>query len=832
MARQGQGALERTTGQGERPAPAHAALTWNALAFALGVGLYFLQPRIPPGWPVVAAVLAAAGLSLRYRRMWPVVSCLAGFGWSQLACQGLLSAPFPEGLVRQDLVIEGRVASLPERGGDGVRFLLDPEAVWHGDQRVRFGGLVRLSWYRDPPELLAGQRWRLAVRLKPPHGFVNRGGFDYERWLFLQGVGASGHVLARDQNRLLDAGAGRYRLLRWRQRLRDRLTAALAGLGSPDRGAGTDGRAGSGRDSAVAGAVKTSPAGALVSALVVGDRGGLTPAQWRVFAQTGTSHLIAISGLHVGLVAGFVFVLARWLWSRGTRLVQWLAAPRAAALVALAAAVLYSALAGFSVSTQRALIMLAVVLLALVAGRTLRPFGALLTALVAVLLVDPTSVLSFGFWLSFGAVAVLLYALGGRLAPAPLLWRWGRAQWAVALGLLPMLLLFFGRASVVAPAVNLVAVPLFGVILPVVLVAALVALAGWYLPLVLVGQGLDAGYRFLAWIARSPMAAEAISGRPDWVWIAAFAGVLLLLAPRGLPARWPGLVLLLPLALVRPPVPEPGQADFTLLDVGQGLAVVIRTASHVLVYDLGPRYPSGFNTGSAVLLPYLRTVGVEHLDVLMVSHADRDHAGGLPGLVAEMPVERILSGEPEAIATELPAMPGQTPGAAPAPCRRGQHWTWDGVEFEVLYPLADAEQGNDSSCVLRVNAGGASVLLTGDISRRVEARLVALDGRRLSSDLLVAAHHGSNTSSSLAFIAAVAPRVVLYSAGYANRFGFPTAKVRARFDAAGVRPLNTADSGEIRFLLGPPARVDGPVSGRVVDARLWRHRPPPGPDGG
>jgi competence protein ComEC len=289
-------------------------------------------------------------------------------------------------------------------------------------------------------------------------------------------------------------------------------------------------------------------------------------------------------------------------------------------------------------------------------GRTLRPASALLLALLAVLLLDPTSLLSYGFWLSFGAVAVLLYALGRRLAPARAVWRWGRAQWAVALGLLPMLLMLFGRASLVAPVVNLVAVPLFGVILPLVLIAAVAALLfSWNWPLAMVGLLLDQCYALLAAIATLPAASMTLGGRAGWVWGSAFCGVLLLLAPRGLPARWLGLVLLLPLVLMRPPAPAPGEARFTLLDVGQGLAAVVRTHAHTLVYDLGPRYPSGFETGSAVVAPYLREIGVRRVDLLVASHADQDHVGGLRGLLGAMDVAKVVSGEPEELVGDTAA---------------------------------------------------------------------------------------------------------------------------------------------------------------------------------
>ena len=779
-----------------------------ALAFCSGIGSFFLLPEVPPRWLFPGLCIAGVLAALRVRAARSVAAFAAGLCWAQVNSCSLLCHPFPERLVGQTLMVEGTIASLPSQVGrhqddQSSRFLFQVDRLHADGSPAPFRGLVRLSWYRQVPRLLAGQRWQLAVRLKPPHGFVNPGGFDYERWLFQQGISATGHVRDFETARLLDPGPVSHRLARFRQLLRDRLDA----LGGTDA---------------------SSPvARALVQALVLGERGALTPVQWEVFSRTGTSHLIAISGLHVGLVAGFAFFLGRWLWSRSARLVRLLAAPRAAALAALAAAIGYAALAGFAISTQRALVMLAVLLIALISGRTLRPASGLVLALAAVLIVDPSSVLSYGFWLSFGAVAVLLFALGRRLAPPHAVLRWGRAQWAVAVGLLPMLLLFFGRASLVAPVVNLVAVPLFGLLLPLVLLGALMALvSGWPWPLTPVLWLLEQGYRLLAWVADWPPAAMMLGGRETWVWAIAFAGVSLLLAPRGLPARWLGLVLLLPLAVARPPAPAFGDAQVTLLDVGQGLSVVVRTARHALVYDLGPRYPSGFETGSAVVVPYLRELGVQRLDGLIVSHADRDHSGGLHGLLDAIPVARLLSGEPGELADR-----GGSIDLPVEPCRRGQHWRWDGVAFEVLHPgdrpSGGQWGGNDASCVLRISSDGASALLTGDIAAGVEGLLVDALGDRLQADVLVAAHHGSSTSSSAAFLAAVDPDWVLYSAGFANRFGFPATEVQARVQAQGARTANTAAAGALRLVLPATGAIQEPVRWRHADARIWRHRPLP-----
>jgi competence protein ComEC len=822
-----------SAGEAVRPA---GGWTGPGLAFSMGVGgFHLLTEPLPWGWllaPAIVLALATWGWGTRHRSLRAATwALLFGVTWAQFHACLTLCHPFPETYTRSDLEVEGRIASLPAELGTARRFLFRVDAARHGGEVIGFAGLTRLAWYDSAPPLSVGERWRLKVRLKPPHGFANPGGFDLERWLFEQAIKATGHVRGGGDNLRLDPGPGVYWVDRLREGLRDHIARQLSG----------------------------SPALGLVQALTLGERSAMPPAQWEALTRAGISHLVAISGVNVGLVAGFVFFLVRWLWVWRPGWTLALAAPRAAALAGLGGALAYSALAGFAVSTQRALVMLAVLLAALYWGRTPRPFAALTLALALILALDPQAVLSYGFWLSFGAVAVLLFTLGAR----PLAWAggslpgpgpgpggqdtpppradawflagfrawlyWGAPQWAVAVGLLPALLLLFGRVSLISPAVNLVAVPLFGLLLPVVLVAVLVSLIpGLGLPLVWVAQLLSWFLTLVEALAALPWATETISARPAWVWVAAFAGVVLLLAPRGLPGRGLGLVALLPLVLVRPPAPAPGEAWFTLLDVGQGLAAVVRTQGHTLVYDTGPGFASGFETGSAVVLPYLREVGVGRIDTLVLSHADKDHAGGFAGLNGAIPIGRTLSGEP-----------GGIPEADAAPCRAGDAWDWDGVGFALLHPhpgplsegeggvvrLRRAFHGNDSSCVLRVVAGETALLLTGDVGRGVEGELAARLGDGLRSDILVAGHHGSATSSAARFLAAVAPGYVLYAAGFANRHGFPATEVRRRVAALGAVELNTGALGAVSFRLGPGG-LAGPARYRAQHRRLWTHRPP------
>ncbi len=755
-----------------------------ALGFALGVCLFFMGGGLPQDVRLELAVLAMAVFAWRWASVRPLLWLLLGLLWAQFRTCGLLCHPFPAELARADLRLEGRVASLPElkAGGTGFRFRV--ERTWQDERELDFTGLVRLTWGGAPP-MRVGESRVLVARLKPPHGFANPGGFDYERWLFQQGILATGYVREGGDLGIKDSSAGPFWIDRWRQSLSERLSQPLEG----------------------------STAEGLVLALVLGEDTALTPAQWEVMTRTGVNHLVSISGLHVGLLAASLFFLTRWFWSRSPWLVSRLAAPRAGALGGLVAAMVYSALAGFAVATQRSMIMLGVVLVALLWSRTPRPWTALTFALAAVLLLDPTGVLSFGLWLSFGGVAALIYGLGNRLSLAGLWGRWGQAQWVVSLGFLPLLLLLFSRASVVSPLVNLVAIPLFGLLLPVVLIAALLFLiAGVSSPLIwsanLLAWLMDGLQAISAW----PWAAISIAARPDWAWVAAFGGSLLLITPRGLPGRWLGLPLLLPLGLLAPPAPALGEAWLQLLDVGQGLSAVVRTTHHTLVFDTGPTFLGGFNTGEAVLVPYLREQGLNRIDTLILSHGDQDHAGGFAGLAGKVPIDRILAGE----------SPEHRAGLRLESCLAGQGWNWDGVDFRVLHPPRAGLRGNDSSCVLRLATQGASLLLVGDLGQVPEKQLAR--HANLAATLLVAGHHGSNNSSSTEFLAAVAPSWVLYSSGFINRFGFPSLPVRERVAATGARELNTAETGAIGFVLTATG-IDGPELFREVHPRLWSRRP-------
>ncbi len=712
---------------------------------------------------------------------------LAGFLWALFRAECTLLGTLPPALEGQDLVVAGIVESIPKTFDRGLRFEFRVERLERDGEQLRAPDRIRLSWYGPPLPVAAGERWLLTVRLKRPHGFSNPGSFDYERWLFQRGIQATGYVRGKAENRRLGPAAA-YPLARLRERVAGIIDQALP-------------------DHAAAGIVK---------ALAVGVRDGISDSQWQVFRATGTGHLMAISGLHIGLVAALSFFLARRLWSLSSRAVLLLAAPRAAALVAMLAATMYAGLAGFALPTQRALVMVASFMAAVYLRGAVAPGRGLMLALLVVLVVDPLAVLSAGFWLSFGAVAVILLGMGGRLAATGPWWRWGRVHGLVAVGLLPLTLAFFGENPWVSPLANLVAVPWMGLfVVPLVLAGVL-----FTLPFPVLGEWLLMGaatavewlWPALAWLAQQDLVYRTPSSGEPWLVVAAGIGVALLLLPRGFPGRWVGLLWMAPLVLSVPERPAPGRLWVTLLDVGQGLAAVVRTSDHVLVYDTGPRFSAHFDAGRSVLIPFLRSQGIAKVDTLVVSHGDNDHAGGAGSLLQEMPVVSLLT-----------SVSGRWPMAVP--CHAGQAWRWDGVDFRILHPGQSASgKGNNHSCVLRIVSEEASFLLPGDIETGPERVLERHYGAELRADVLVAPHHGSNTSSSARFLDAVAPRQALFTVGYRNRFGFPAEAVRVRYRERAIRTHNTALHGAITVSVTDAQEPLSVSRHRTETARFWNWR--------
>ena len=738
---------------------------------------------------LMAVAAAGAGIALlgggRVAAGW----FIAGFALFALHAQHVIERRLPPQFEGDSMLTVVEVADFPRRRGGTVSFAARPV----DDPRIPPG--IRISWYDAPERPQIGDVWQLEVRLRRPRGTSTPGFFDYEAWLFRKRIGATGYVVNGSRNQRLKHGAGGP-LSRLRQHIVERLDAVIR---NPDTAA-------------------------VAAAISVGARHGITAEQWLRYAQSGTSHLMAISGLHVGLAATsawFLVVAALAVLRFGGNHL------RVAWIASLVVAGGYACLSGFAVPARRATLMLLLLVIAFLWSREPRPVAILAAACFLVTLLDPLATLAPGFQLSFAAVLLLLW-FARRSNPGPQSSRLGRLANAVVqlatvqvfllFGLLPLTVTNFGRVSFVAPVVNFMAVPMFSV------VTVPFALGGLLLDGPLAGAG-DAALRIAAksiellqWLIDRALSIPG--GSITTARIGAVAGVCLvsILAWVALPRGWPGrhVALLATFALASDRVEGPPAAcvDVRMLDVGQGLAVVIRTRHRTMLYDTGAAYPGGGDMASRVVLPYLSTQGITRLDRLVLSHSDIDHSGGAARILEALDVSTILAGEPDTLSD------GRAAG-----CRRGQAWRWDGVEFRVLHPPGNGRfAGNDSSCVILVEAGDARLLLTGDIESGVE-RALAARGVPGPIHVVTVPHHGSKTSSSTAFVRFVAADTALVSAGYRNRWGLPRRDVVQRWQDAGSAVLVTSRDGAIGARLCDRAGIVQLSGNRQQSRRLW-HEPP------
>ncbi|HEY6241876.1 MAG TPA: DNA internalization-related competence protein ComEC/Rec2 [Burkholderiales bacterium] len=770
-------------------------MRFAALGFTLGVCLLQQQRALPEAMGLAVcfafATIAAIGFS---RRVSPAVAAGAafigfaslGFGWAGALAHLRLSDRLAPELEGRDLVVTGVVADLPQAFERGVRFDFDVESSDPGVPRrivlSSYGGFAAdESWSVLP--VRAGERWRFTVRLRRPHGSANPHGFDYEAWLLERGIRATGYVRIPARR----GAEGRARVAP--ERLAERVSRPqyeLARLREAAR-------------EKVRSALPEHPYAGVLIALAIGDQNAIGPEQWQLFARTGVSHLMSISGLHVTMVASLFAIFVSWCWRRSEFLSLALPAQKAAALAGFLGAFAYCLISGYAVPAQRTLYMVGVVALALWFGRATSASRVLAAALLLVLVLDPWAVLSPGFWLSFAAVAVIFFVAAGRTAKAHWLAQWGRVQWAVTVGLAPLLLVLFQQVSLVSPVANAVAIPLVSFVITPLALAGAVLPFDW--PLALGHAILDVLMATLEWLAALPSAVWHQHAPLAWTVPLALAGIAWLLLPRGFPARALGALLMLPLFAASPPGPRSGELWITVFDVGQGLSVLARTEKHALLYDAGPAFNASSDSGSRVILPYLRGEGIAALDALVVSHDDRDHSGGAASVLEAMPVGVLWSSlSPEHALLAATAWR--------APCIAERKWSWDGVSFEFLHPRAETKSGrearaNNQSCVLRIEAPGGRVLLTGDIERAAERELLARSPGLLSAEALLVPHHGSATSSTTEFVKQVAPRYAVFAAGYRNRFGHPREDVLARYRDAGSEILRTDAGGAIQLRFAP-----------------------------
>jgi competence protein ComEC len=757
-----------------------------SLAAACGAGWLQQQAQLPPmQYAMAVAVTAlAASLLASYRTpaastasfaLWLLTFAVGGFFWAAGQAHLALLSELGDRWHGRDIRIEGVIAQLTQPGERGTRFVMDVEQVLTvGATAPR---RATITWYGDwsghtdqIPHLLAGQRWQFTVRLRPPHSNFNPHGFDAEAWMLERGIRANGYVREQGTAQLVTAMVWRpgYVVQRLRETIRQNLFEALG-----DR-----------------------PYAGILVALAVGDQRAISAPHWMVLTRTGTNHLMSISGLHITLVAGLVFAVVLRIWRLSSSLSSRLSPLRAATACGLLAALGYAALAGFAIPAQRAICMLAVVAVSVWSSWRWPTPAILGSALLFVLLLDPMAVVSSGFWLSFAAVAAILTVSSSHGNHNGTVTMWMRVQWSITIVLIPLLLVLFQKVSLVSPIANAIAIPV------VSLCVAPLALLFIVLPLewiaALAHEVVRLCFVVLEWFSASPGAVWQQHAPVAWTLPLAAAAILMFMLPRGFPARWLGLVLALPMFVVRPPAPGQGELWFTLLDVGQGLSAVARTANHTIVFDTGPDYHGWSDAGRNIVVPYLRGEGISAVDLLVVSHGDADHSGGTGSVLAALGVKEVIS---SATRQSAPATWGHF-----ILCRAGQHWTFDGVRFEILHPADDSYAGqqegdNDRSCVLRIESAYGVVLLPADIERRSERRLIDAYRARLRADVLVAPHHGSLTSSSQEFVEAVGAKLVLFPVGYANRYGHPHALVEARYRASGAALLRSDQSGAVMLKL-------------------------------
>lgn len=783
-----------------------------SVAFVLGIAWLLQQPLLPEiYWSILLPVagLPAGMLMLgEFRAMrWIgrlsmlAVTFGAGYFWAAAWAHFRLADALPPDWEGRDVTVIGVVAEMPQSTSRSIRFR------FHVEQILTPAALVPrnllLSWYRNdrrtlmkPPDLAAGERWQLVVRLKRPRGNLNPHVADYSAKLFERNIRATGYVRMADTNRRMETLTHdpRYFFERKRAEISNTMQGFIG---------------------------KGLYAGPLI-ALAIGDQRAIAQAQWDIFTRTGTNHLMAISGLHITLVSGLVFGLIYWLWKNHERLALWLPASKIAAMAGLIAALTYALLSGFAVPARRAFLMLAILTAAWWWNRRLPMLTVLGWALLIVALFDPWAVISPGFWLSFAAVGLIGLTVSGRIRRFGIVTGWMRIQWAITLGLMPLLLFMFGQISLVAPIANALAIPWMSVaVVPFTLLALIPGLESMLAIAHAAMQGL---MTVLQWLAETPLAVWQQPAPKFWTIVAAIIGMIWLLLPggfglgvrAGFPARWLGILAVLPLFLDSPDLPAEGELWLTVLDVGQGLAVVAHTRQHNLLFDTGPDYGET-DSGRQIIVPYLRGEGITTLDRMIVSHADSDHSGGALSVIASLPTRSLFG----SLSAEHPIRRAVVDHQY---CRAGDDWWWDGIHFAILHPEKDETSDsrrnrNESSCVLKITTPHGSVLLPADIGRIAEQELLQRARDALPATVLIAPHHGSQSSSSAAFVQQVSPAYVIFPVGYRNPFNHPHPEVVNRYHERGARILRSDHDGAILLRLTSNGIVVDTAS--KLQRRFW-----------
>lgn len=764
----------------------------NILAFVLGVG--WLQyrtvlPEVESLW-LLFSMAVAVGLFgfLRAvthivisRILFGIFFLVFGFCWAAILAHWRLSDSLPRVWERKAIQIVGVIANVPQENNRSVRFQLDVEHV--NTEGAIVPKRIALSWYKVRqsganqaalPTVNAGERWQLTVHLKRPHGSQNPHSYDFERWALERNIRATGYVGVSPENQRLQPMVQRpvYWIAHIREGIQHRFATSLANQNYVG----------------------------ILQTLATGDQNTIPRDQWQVFARTGTNHLMAISGLHITMISSVVFAIVYWLWRCSAYLALRVPARRAAVVAGLIVAFSYAVLSGFAIPAQRAFYMLAVVAIVLWMGRQIPATTVLAWALFGVILIDPWAILAPGFWLSFGAVAVIMLLTIGRIGKIHWLSGWLRIQWAITLALIPLLLALFQQISLVSPIANAIAIPLISLIVVPLTLLATIPVFDFMLPFI--HDVLSVIMAMLQSLSNLPHAVWQQHFPPIWTISVAIIGILWMLLPgslgvgffSGFPARWLGMVAVLPMFLVKLDQPKTGDLWLTVLDVGQGLAVVARTEHHALLFDTGTEFGET-DSGSRIIVPFLRGDGISRLDAMVVSHADSDHSGGALSVLNQMSVMQLWSSLDD-------RHPIVQAGILKDQCRAGQIWQWDGVHFEFLHPLEQdylnsKRSTNAKSCVLKITSAHGSVLLPADIERKDELALLARSSDKLPATVLIAPHHGSHTSSTDAFVQEVNPALTIFTVGYLNRYSHPREIVTLRYHNSSSQLMRSDSDGAI-----------------------------------
>jgi competence protein ComEC len=714
--------------------------------FVSGVCLLQSLASLPALWLLIAAAVLCFSLHRKHFIFLLLAVLCCGFSWANWRAQLRMADRLSPALEQQLIEADGYITDLPQATRFGTRFLFIPES-----SSQPLPSKLQLQWYGAPDKVKAGERWHFLLKLKQVHGQSNPGSFDLESWFLQQGIGATGTV--KSGTLLPEQRAWLHRI---RAQLRSKIQLALP----------------------------SAPYQGVMIALTVGDQGAIPPEQWQRFASTGITHLISISGLHITLLAAIAAGICKACWRRIPYLAARFAAQRAALLAGVITALCYCLLAGMAVPTQRTLFMLAIAALCLWRAQPSASSAIWAAALCVTVAIDPFAVLSIGFWLSYLTVGALLWAGGRQIGQGPK-WRiWISAQAAATIASAPILLVMFGQLPLVSPLANAFAIPIVSVLITPLALAGLLDPFGY---LLYAAERLFAGTDYLLqWCSTLPNIAFNMPSALTL--IPAGLGVMLLLLPRGVPGRHLGLICCLPLFIPTPNQIAPNSYRLTVLDVGQGLAVLVQTAKHQLLFDTG-QLPNG----ERVLLPALRSQSIRQLDALVLSHNDMDHIGAAPPLFKNIPIQTIWH-----------SLPGDHPLLSPLQihrqhCQLGKSWTWDGVRFRFIWPdpTYAARTDNARGCTLLIQNDQHTALIPADIGIHEETELINQGLGKI--DILLVPHHGSKSSSSLAFIETSTPRYAVFSAGYLNHYGHPKPEIIARYTNAHAINLRTDQEGALIF---------------------------------